>query len=189
MSTPPPKGLEPFIEELKTYNILVHDDYTNITRVSGLLSQWVIRQDWLEEKYYYVDSTVGFSSWLLHEEKDHSLAINLVAWEPGREITPHDHKTWGVVGCVVGIEKNYQWVRIDDGSKPGYAEIERQKTAIIRPAGGIITFLPDDIHSVVNESEKIAISLHVYGKNLNYTGRNQYDPVNKTIRPFLVNFN
>ena len=188
MSFSIPQGLQPFIAELKTLNIQQYDDNTNIARVSLLLAQWVKRQDWLEDKYYNVDPKAGFSSWLVHEEKDHSLAVNLVAWEPGREITPHDHKTWGVVGCVVGLEKNYQWKRIDDGSKPGYAVIERLDTAIICPAGSIISFLPDEIHSVINESENVAISLHVYGKNLNYTGRYQYDSVNNTMQPFIVNF-
>ncbi|CEG57553.1 cysteine dioxygenase family protein [Legionella fallonii] len=183
-----PQGLKPFVAELQALDIKQYDDNTNIARVSALVAQWVKRQDWLEEKYFYVDPKAGFSSWLIHEEEDHSLAVNLVAWEPGREITPHEHKTWGVVGSVVGVEKNYLWIRIDDGSKPEYAEIKRQNAAIICPAGGIISFLPDEIHSVINESEKVAISLHVYGKNLNYTGRYQYDPINNTMQPFIVNF-
>ena len=182
------KGLLPFIEALRALKIQQHDDETNIKNVLPLLKQWVMRQDWLEDQHYHVDQQVGFSSWLVHEEEDHTLAVNLVAWQPGREIVPHDHKTWGIVGSVVGIEKNYFWDRIDDGSKAGFAEIVKKDAAVIRPAGGVVSFLPNDIHSVVNESETVAISLHVYGMNLNYTGRYQYDPVNKTAKPFIINF-
>ena len=183
-----PNGLMPFIDELRALNVQASDDKTNIKNVSAILKRWITDASWLEEKYCQVDTKAGFSSWLVHEEDDHTLAINLVAWQPGREIVPHDHKTWGVVGSVVGIEKNYFWIRKDDGLKPGYAEIERKEAAIFRPAGELVSFLPDDIHSVVNESEKVAVSLHVYGKNLNYTGRNQYDPVKKIVRPFIINF-
>lgn len=181
--------LKPFIKELRALKVQVCDDRTNIKNVSRILKQWIHNPYWLKEEYYHVDAQAGFSSWLLHEEDDHTLAVNLVAWEPGREIVPHDHKTWGVVGSVVGIEKNFFWTRIDDGSKSGYAEIKKQKAAIIRPAGELISFMPDDIHSVVNESGKVAISLHVYGKNLNYTGRFQYDPVKNTLQPFVLDFN
>lgn len=183
-----PPGLIPFIAELKAVNIQHHDDNTNIVNVSEILARWIVHKDWLDERYYYVDPNIGFSSWLIYEEKDHSLAVNIVAWQSGREIIPHDHQTWGVVGSVVGVEKNYFWKRVDDGTRPGYAEIMREKAAIIRPAGGLISFLPDDIHSVINESGETAISLHVYGKNLNYTGRHQYDPVNNLIQPFMVNY-
>ncbi|HHT0594283.1 TPA: cupin [Legionella anisa] len=131
----------------------------------------------------------GFTSWLIFEEPDHSLAVNLVAWGPGREITPHDHKTWGVVGCVVGIEKNYFWIRKDDGSQLGYANIKKQNKPITCFPGDVIVFNPDDIHSVVNVSDSVAISLHVYGKNLNYTNRFQYNPLTKTAEPFIVDFN
>ncbi|MCZ4677632.1 cupin [Legionella pneumophila] len=183
-----PKGLIPFITELKALNILRQDDNTNIALVSEILARWVVDKEWLDERFYYVNPEVGFNSWLIHEEKDHTLAVNIVAWQSGREITPHDHQTWGVVGSIIGVEKNYFWKRMDDGSKPGYAEIIREKTAVIRPAGGVIGFLPNDIHSVINESDDVAISLHVYGKNLNYTGRHQYDPVNNLMQPFIVNY-
>ncbi len=188
MKMTPLKCLAKCIAELRTLEVQKHDNLTNIDRVSTILKRWIIRKDWLEEKYYHYDAAVGFSSWLLHEEPDHTLAVNLVAWQPGREIVPHDHKTWAVVGNVVGIEKNNFWKRIDDGSKIGYAEIEKEKEVIV-PAGELITFLPNDIHSVINLSDGVAISLHVYGKNLNYTNRFQYDPDNKTAKPFIVNFN
>lgn len=183
-----PKGLKPLVRELQALKVQTCDASTNIKNVSLILKYWISKTDWLEEKYFSVDTKAGFSSWLIHEEDDHTLAINLVAWQPGREIVPHDHKTWGVVGSVIGIEKNYFWLRKDNGSIPGYADIVRKEIPVIRPAGELIGFMPDTIHSVVNESEKVAISLHIYGKNLNYTGRNQYDPEKKTVKPFLINF-
>ena len=50
----------------------------------------------------------------------------------------------------------------------------------------MVSFLPDDIHSVVNETDQVTVSLHVYGKHLNYTGRSQFDPEQNTESPFIV---
>jgi predicted metal-dependent enzyme (double-stranded beta helix superfamily) len=50
----------------------------------------------------------------------------------------------------------------------------------------VVAFLPHEIHSVVNESPAVTISLHTYGKHLNYTGRSQFDPDARVEKPFLV---
>ncbi len=46
--------------------------------------------------------------------------------------------------------------------------------------------LPEAIHSVSNETDRATLSLHVYGKHLNYTGRSQFDPAAKTETLFIV---
>ncbi|KTC84945.1 cupin [Legionella brunensis] len=188
MNNATPQKLIPLVQELRALKILEHDDTSNIARVSAILSSWVSRDDWLEEHYFEVDTVQGFTSWLLHEEPDHSLAINLLTWEPKREITPHDHNTWGVVGCIRGIEENYFWTRLDDGSKPGYAKIKRENNFLRCFPGDIIRLAADDIHSVINISDSVGISLHVYGKNLNYTNRSKYDPINNKFEPFIIDF-
>jgi predicted metal-dependent enzyme (double-stranded beta helix superfamily) len=50
----------------------------------------------------------------------------------------------------------------------------------------VVPFLPDDIHSVTNETDEVTVSLHVYGKHLNYTGRSQFDPDARTDMPFII---
>jgi hypothetical protein len=46
------------------------------------------------------------------------------------------------------------------------------------PTGGL--------HSIWNETEATTVSLHIYGKHLNYTGRSQFDPDKRTETPFVV---
>ena len=46
--------------------------------------------------------------------------------------------------------------------------------------------LPEDIHSVWNETEKVSLSLHTYGKHINRTGRSRFDPEAKTEEVFIV---
>ncbi len=40
----------------------------------------------------------------------------------------------------------------------------------------------DGIHSVANRGEEVSYTLHVYGRNLEATGRRQYDPEAKSVQ-------
>jgi len=110
----------------------------------------------------------GFSFNLLHEEPDHSLAVALLSWLPSGATLPHNHGTWGIVVGLEGAENNIFWRRLDDGSRAGYAVVLPSPT----------------IHSVENTAAQPSLSLHVYGKNVYYTGRSQFDVINKRELPW-----
>jgi len=116
---------------------------------------------------------------------DHALAVFAGAWLPGRGAPPHNHGTWAVVAGVVGRETNVFWRRTDDGSRPGYAAIVKAGEKVFGP-GDVVTFLPDSIHSVTNDTDAVAVSLHVYGTHVNYTTRWQFDPETRIAREFKV---
>jgi predicted metal-dependent enzyme (double-stranded beta helix superfamily) len=42
------------------------------------------------------------------------------------------------------------------------------------------------IHSVSNDSERVSLSLHVYGKHINFTSRSQFDLKHHVEKPFIV---
>jgi predicted metal-dependent enzyme (double-stranded beta helix superfamily) len=90
-----------------------------------------------------------------------------------------------VVVGVDGAERNTFWTRLDDGSRPGQAEIRRERDQVLGP-GEVVTFQPDAIHSVVNESARVTVSLHVYGKHVNYTTRSQFDPERDIEKAFIL---
>jgi predicted metal-dependent enzyme (double-stranded beta helix superfamily) len=89
-----------------------------------------------------------------------------------------------VVG-VEGAETNTFWTRLDDRSRPGHAEIRKGVAQVVGP-GDVVTFQPDSIHSVVNETDRVSISLHVYGKHVNHTDRCQFDPERNVERAFVL---
>ncbi len=74
---------------------------------------------------------------------------------------------------------------MDDGSKPGYAELERQSENTVG-LGQISCVLPEDIHTVWNYTDKVSLSLHTYGKHINFTDRSEFDPEAKTEKQFIV---
>ncbi|WP_342643417.1 cysteine dioxygenase family protein [Rhodoligotrophos ferricapiens] len=127
----------------------------------------------------------GFGSYLLHAEPDRTLAIFVVSWLPRRGAPPHDHGTWGVVCGVKGVETNINWLRTDDQSKPGQAEL-REDGRVSLGRGDIITVTPKDIHSVINETDEVTLSFHIYGRHLNETGRNRFDVEQKRVEPFII---
>lgn len=47
--------------------------------------------------------------------------------------------------------------------------------------------MPDGvIHSVWNETDAVTVSLHIYGKHINHTGRSQFDPEKGAELPFIL---
>ena len=123
----------------------------------------------------------GMGDLELYRAPDDGLLIVLGAWQPGHGVPPHDHGTWAVVVGLAGNERNSLWRRLDDGSRPGYAEIEKLETKVVSP-GEVLAMTADDIHSVANSGEEVSYTLHVYGQNLESTGRRQYDPEAKSVQ-------
>lgn len=140
---------------------------------------------WFEDRMYHADTEQGFGVHLLHEEPDHTLAILAVSWLPHRGTPPHDHGTWGLVAGVEGQEKNEFFQRIDDRGRPGHAELKKLGEKNYGP-GSVLAMPRSTIHRVWNDTEGVSVSLHIYGKNINYTGRSQFDLEAHTEMPFML---
>jgi predicted metal-dependent enzyme (double-stranded beta helix superfamily) len=156
-----------------------------VADVSPLVREFACSKTWLEAKHYECDRDQGFGAHLLHEEHDHTLAIFAGAWLPGRGAPPHNHGTWAVVAGVDGAERNTCWTRVDDGARTGYAEIRKESEHVVGP-GEVLTLQPESIHSVINDTDRVSVSLHVYGRHINHTHRFRFDPDQRTAAPFVV---
>jgi len=156
-----------------------------IARLCPLVQRFAGSGTWRETRQYEVHPQQGFGVHLLHEEPDHSLAVFAVSWRPGGGTPPHDHGDWGIVVGVDGAEKNVFWERIDDRTRPGYAELRKLGEKVFVP-GDVVAMPTGTIHSVSNESDRVTLSLHVYGRHLNFAKRSQFDPDKRTEEPFLV---
>jgi len=184
MSTTP-YDLKRFVDDLRAITGSISDEHEIIRRVGPLARDLALGRSWLEPRHYQCDAAQGFGVHLLHEEPDHTLAVFAGSWLPGRGAPPHNHGTWAVVAGVDGLEKNVFWKRVDDGSRPGYAEIVKEGEKVFG-AGDVVTFLPESIHSVTNDTDGVTVSLHVYGKHVNHTTRSQFDPETRVAKEFKV---
>lgn len=179
-------GLEQLVADLKQLHSKYQDEKELLGAVRPLARRAALSKAiWLEPRMYGADAEQGFGVYQLHEEPDHTLAILAVSWLPHRGAPPHDHGTWAVIAGVAGPEKNEFFERADDGSRPGYAEIRKIGEKVC--AEGEVLAMPRGvIHSVVNETEAVTVSLHIYGKHINHTGRSQFDLEKRTEKRFIV---
>lgn len=162
------------------------DEGDILSRVRPLAQRAALAKDsWLEKRFYVANPEQGFGVYLLHEETDHSLAVFAVSWLPHRGAPPHDHGTWAVVVGVDGPEKNEFFERVDDRSRPGYAELKKVGEKVFG-VGDVLAMRTGQIHSIWNESDTVSVSLHMYGKNIQHTGRSQFDVGGRTETPFVL---
>jgi predicted metal-dependent enzyme (double-stranded beta helix superfamily) len=174
------------VRDLRQITSETTNEHEILSRVRPLARQAALSKDlWLEKQHYAADPEQGFGLHTLHEEPDHSLAVFAVSWLPNRGAPPHNHGTWAVVVGVDGPEKNVFFERTDDGSRPGYAELKKIGEKIF-DFGDVLAMPSGGLHSIWNESEAVSVSLHIYGRHLNFTGRSQFDPNKRTETPFVV---
>ena len=167
------------VESLRKTVTLSKDPKTIVTTITPTAIQLAEDKTWLKPEYYQCDYNQGMGITILNEEDDHSILVETVAWLPGRGVSPHDHQTWGLVVGIDGTEINVNWQRIDDGTSQTFAELQIVEERAISQ-GDAVSLMPEDIHSVRNEGDKISLSLHIYGKALSSLERYEFDPINKT---------
>lgn len=113
---------------------------------------------------------------LRHEDEAHSLQV--FVWPAGAGTKVHDHSSWGVYRCVTGSLLERRYARLDDGSRPEYARLEKIWQRRWSPKDGASTVLPGDggIHSITNGGDETAVSVHLYGPRTAEIDGRDYDP-------------
>jgi predicted metal-dependent enzyme (double-stranded beta helix superfamily) len=176
--------LEQYVQDLRTITAQESDPEKITERVAPLAKKFAQAPDWLRPEHRQCDAEQGFGVHLLHEEPNHDLAVFVLSWLPDRGTTPHNHKTWAVVVGMEGQEQEVNFDRLDDGGQPGFADL-RRAGAQVMTAGDVARCYPEHIHSVWNVGKDISMSLHTYGRHINYTGRSEFDPQRKLEKPYI----
>jgi predicted metal-dependent enzyme (double-stranded beta helix superfamily) len=185
MTTSEPYTLDRYVEDLQRISRQAYSEDEIIGQIAPLARRLAVDKSWLDQEHYMADPEQGFGVHVLHEEPDHSLAVFAVSWLPGRGTPPHDHGTWAIVAGVEGVERNVRYRRLDDRSRPDYAELEVKKE-FSADAGDLVCMKQGGIHSVHNDTGGVTLSLHTYGKHVNYSARSQYDLETNEKKNFIV---
>lgn len=92
-------------------------------------------------------STEGYKNLLLYVDPQYHFAINAVVRMPGRVGGVHDHAdAWVLYGVLDGSERLERYERIDDGSRPGHAEV-RLASVTTGTQGKVDLVAPHAIHA------------------------------------------
>ena len=126
-------------------------------------------------------STEGHKNLLLYTDSDYGFVVNAVVRTPGRKGSVHDHsQAWVLYGLLDGTESLERFDRLDDGSKPGYAEVKRTSVTTGGP-GNVDLVPPFAIHA---EQGGPARSVAVILRSERLVGRvlqHGYDPATNQV--------
>jgi 3-mercaptopropionate dioxygenase len=109
-----------------------------------------------------------YVSHTLHTEPDSTFSVIALVWRPGQATRIHDHLTWCVFGVVQGVE--HEELFDAGGRRQGSADNYTGDVSGFAP--------PGDIHRVRNAGDTTAISIHIYGTDIDRAGssvRRYYD--------------
>jgi predicted metal-dependent enzyme (double-stranded beta helix superfamily) len=107
---------------------------------------------------------------------DDMTIVNLV-WGADMHVSPHDHRTWAVIGIYTGREDNIFWRRRPDG---------RVEAAGARSLGAcdVCPMGDDIIHSVLNPLPRLTGAIHIYGGDFLHAPRSTWDAETLAERPY-----
>lgn len=135
-----------FIDELRAIWAREPDMAQRMQQAKPLLERLVLEPT-IHASSKSWPSTEGRKNLLLHVDEAHGFVINAVVRVPGRTGSVHDHaNAWVLYGVVDGTESLERWERLDDGGRPGFAEI-KMKSVTTGSQGKVDLVPPYSIHA------------------------------------------
>src|SRR5207247_1111807 len=116
--------LEQFIGDLRAIWKAESENQRRMERARPLLER-LVKNETLRAHSANWPSTEGHKNLLLYVDPEYDFVINAVVRVPGRKGSVHDHAdAWVLYGLLDGTESLERWDRLDDGSKPDFADIK-----------------------------------------------------------------
>lgn len=184
MTTPLPLDrLRQFIKHLEQLHQQPLSDAARLAQAAPRLAELVRQDDWLAEEYA-APHPQHYQQYLLHMDAEQRFSIVSFVWGPG-QITPiHDHRVWGLIGVLRGAEINQRYVLDAQGTPRAAGDAERLTVGQVAK----LSEQDGDIHQVRNAfSDRVSISIHVYGGNIGAVRRAVYSE-SGVVKPFVSGY-
>ena len=169
-----PGALDAFISDLAVLHERCRDDEAGLVEATRLrLAQLVAEPDVLPASAIE-GSPDHYTQHVLHVSPDRSHSVVALVWYPGQHTPIHDHVSWCVVGVYEGTESQTLYHLSED--RDGLCLVEKGRERATR--GTCTSLIPpaENIHKVANDGSGLAISIHVYGADIERLGSS----INKT---------
>jgi predicted metal-dependent enzyme (double-stranded beta helix superfamily) len=172
--------LAKFIGDLRAIWAANSENKERMEKAKPLLETFVMEPA-LKAHSAHWPSTEGHKNLLLYVDPDHDFVINAVVRVPGRKGGVHDHADcWVLYGLLDGTESLERYDRVDDGTRPGYAEL-KLSSVTTGTQGKVDLVPPRNIHAEQGgtaRSVAIIVRSQKLGQGTVLQGR--YDPLAKT---------
>jgi len=175
-------GLADLLEEMRKVTAASSNPAVIVKQLTGPARRMAMAEGWRERRFFVPSVTGDHAAFPLHEEPDHTLSVVIASLKKNCTLQAHNHKTWALQVGVEGTAVSVRWRRLDDGKRKGYAELDVTGRTEFGQ-GDVVTFLPDDIHSVVNETHELAVTLNIYGLSYAYAGASTFDTMARMEHP------
>jgi predicted metal-dependent enzyme (double-stranded beta helix superfamily) len=172
--------LEKFIGELRAVWSTNADNQSRMEKAKPVLERFVLEPT-LKAHSANWPSTEGHKNLLLYVDPDYDFVINAVVRVPGRKGSIHDHAdAWVLYGLLDGAESLERYDRLDDGSKPDYAEV-KLASVTTGTQGKVDLVPPRSIHAEQGgQTRSVAIILRSQKLGQGTVLQGRYDPVART---------
>jgi predicted metal-dependent enzyme (double-stranded beta helix superfamily) len=115
---------------------------------------------------------------LFYEDPDYQFVINGLIKNPRSRTQIHDHAhNWTLYGVLDGHETIERYERLDDGSKPNFADIRQTEHVEVGP-GKVDLVAPYQIHAEESGAER-TVAIIVRAEKAGGFLQGRYDPANK----------
>jgi 3-mercaptopropionate dioxygenase len=181
---PLPNNLKAFISEVEQVVATSEERRDTIARLQPSFAALLADPTWLHADFR--QPIAGkFVQYAIYRAEDASLSVMAMVVPPSVATPVHDHRAWGLVGVYQGRQRERVYRRIDDGSRPDFADLQQVAENILSP-GDITTLLPPegDIHMIETISADPSISIHVLGNDIGCEHRHRYDVEHKAVHRF-----
>jgi predicted metal-dependent enzyme (double-stranded beta helix superfamily) len=181
MSGPRLPVLDKFIGDLRAVWAAEPENQRRMELAKPLLERLVLEPS-LKAHSADWPSTEGRKNLLLYVDPDHLFVINAVVRVPGRTGSVHDHAdAWVLYGLLDGSESLERFERIDDGSRPGYAEV-KLASVTTGTQGKVDLVPPKAIHAEQGgPARSVAIILRTQKLGEGTVLQRRYDPKTNSV--------
>ena len=169
-----PVRLREFVQAFTRLVDSAPDEERIFTDGKALLADLVAHDDWLPAPFAEPHPE-RYQQYLLHCDPLERFSVVSFVWGPGHTTPLHDHTVWGMVGVMRGAETCEEFGFTENGFERGF-----KCTHVHHLSSGAVDLVSPrigDIHRVSNAfSDRVSLSIHVYGANIGRVARHVYDP-------------
>jgi len=149
-----------------------------------LLRELIRADDWLPPAFATAHPS-RYQQYLLHCDPLERFSVVSFVWGGGQSTPIHNHTVWGLIGVLRGAETGARYELGAPGTPPrrlGDQRLESGDIEAVSPTLG-------DVHRVSNAlSDRVSISIHIYGANIGAVRRRTFDEKDGAAREFVSGY-